>query len=195
MNITDPITLFKQWIADAAAHGAIADATAMCLATAAKDGQPSARMVLLKGIDNRGFCFYTNMESRKAAELSANPRASLCFYWQPLGRQVRIDGMVEQVTDLEADGYFATRSRESRLGAWSSEQSRPLSSRTQLLENMVARTLEFEDKEPVPRPPFWSGWRVVPSVIEFWQEGKFRLHDRDVYTRNDIAWQHSKLYP
>lgn len=194
MNITDPITLFKQWLEEASANPQIADATAMCLATADKAGQPSARIVLLKGVDNRGFCFYTNMDSRKAAELKANPRASLCFYWPPLGRQVRIDGMVEQVTDKEADAYFATRPRESRLGAWASSQSQPLPTRTQLLEAVVARTMEFEGQD-VPRPPHWSGWRVVPGVIEFWQEGKHRLHDRDIYRRNDVAWQHNKLYP
>lgn len=194
MNITDPITLFRQWLDEASADRLIADATAMCLATVSKDGQPSARMVLLKEMDSRGFCFYTNMESRKAQELKQNPKAALCFYWASQGRQVRIEGLVEQVTGLEADNYFASRSRESQLGAWASHQSQCLPSRLHLLEDVMARTLEFEDQE-VPRPPFWSGWRVVPARIEFWQEGKFRLHDRDVYCRNDVAWQHSKLYP
>ena len=194
MNMSDPISLFKQWLEDASAHSAIADATAMCLATAEKDGQPSARMVLLKGVDSRGFCFYTNMESAKAKALKANPRAALCFYWQPLGRQVRIEGLVEQVTQTEADAYFESRPRESRIGAWASRQSQPLISRTHLLEEVLAQSLLFDGKE-VPRPDFWSGWRVVPSMIEFWQEGHYRLHDREVYRRKDVAWEHTRLYP
>ncbi len=194
MNIGDPISLFKEWLEEARLHPAIADATAMSLATAQKNGQPSVRIVLLKAVDQRGFCFYTNMESHKAQALKANPRAGLCFYWPPLGRQVRIEGMVEQVTDQEADDYFHSRPRESQIGAWASQQSQPLKSRNSLLEGVVARSIEFEGKD-VPRPDYWSGWRVVPSLIEFWQEGKFRLHDRDVYKRDDVAWIHSKLYP
>ena len=194
MNITDPISQFKQWLDEAAAYAQIADATAMSLATADKNGKPSVRIVLLKGVDRRGFCFYTNMGSRKAGELLANPHAALCFYWPPLGRQVRIEGIVEQVTDAEADAYFASRSRESRLGAWASHQSQPLVSRTKFLEEVVAVSMEYENKE-VPCPPFWSGWRLVPESIEFWQEGKFRLHDRDTYRYDGVAWQHSKLYP
>ncbi len=194
MKNLDPISQFKLWLEEASANPAIADATAMSLATADKSGKPSVRIVLLKGVDSRGFSFYTNMSSRKASELLANPHAALCFYWPPLGRQVRIEGIVEQVTDAEADAYFASRSRESRLGAWASHQSQTLVSRAKFLEEVVAVSIEYENKD-VPRPPFWSGWRIVPENIEFWQEGKFRLHDRDIYRYDGVAWQHSKLYP
>lgn len=190
----DPIRLFSQWLAEAKAHAAITEPTAMCLATADTGGAPSARIVLLKGLDERGFVFYTNMDSAKSAQLKSNPRAALCFYWMPLEKQVRIEGQVEPVSAGEADIYFASRPRESRIGAWSSRQSRPLPDRQELLDAVKATTEKFAGQD-VPRPPFWSGWRVVPQRIEFWQQGESRLHERDVFVSRDHRWETLKLYP
>jgi pyridoxamine 5'-phosphate oxidase len=171
------------------------DANAMTLATTTPDGLPSARIVLLKGADARGFVFYTNKQSRKAEELAANSRAALLFHWKPLGRQVRIEGRVADVTDAEADAYYATRARISRLGAWASDQSRVLPDRA-VLERRLA---EYEAKYPgedIPRPPHWSGYRVIPERFEFWQNMPFRLHDRTVYTRTASGdWAVGKLFP
>src|SRR5262249_50398351 len=150
-------------------------------------GKPSARIVLLKAFDERGFVFYTNLESRKSREIKANPFAALCFYWMPLDLQVRIEGKIEQVSDAEADAYFATRPRESQIGAWSSLQSRPLDSRDSLVKAVAENTKRFEGK-PVPCPPHWSGWRVVPEKIEFWQQGTARLHEREVFMRDGDGW-------
>lgn len=188
----DPIRHFQAWLAEAEA-GEPNDPTAMALATATPDGVPSVRMVLLKGIDARGFVFYTNMGSRKGEELAANPRAGLLFHWKSLRRQVRVEGAVEPVAPEEADAYFASRARVSRLGAWASEQSRPLADRA-VLERRVA---EYDAKYPdaVPRPPFWHGYRVTPARIEFWQDMPFRLHDRIVYTRVNKGWQTGRLFP
>jgi pyridoxamine 5'-phosphate oxidase len=190
----DPFTKFDAWMAEAWTHDP-EDANAMTLATTTPDGLPSARIVLLKGVDARGFVFYTNKQSRKAEELAANSRAALLFHWKPLGRQVRIEGRVEDVTDAEADAYYATRARISRLGAWASDQSRVLPDRT-VLERRLA---EYEAKYPgedIPRPPHWSGYRVMPERFEFWQNMPFRLHDRTVYTRAaNSGWVVGKLFP
>ena len=194
MSATDPFARFATWFAEATASEP-SDPNAMIVATATPDGRPSIRTVLLKGVDPRGFVFYTNKESRKATELAVNARVYLLFYWKSLGRQIRIDGSVEHVTDAEADAYYRSRARISRLGAWASLQSRPLDSRTTL----ERRLAEFEAKFPgenIPRPPNWSGYRVLPEQFEFWQDMEFRLHDRTVYTRNDQGgWDTSKLYP
>ena len=192
--VTDPFARFREWMAEAEASEPV-DANAMMLATAAPDGRVSARAVLLKAVDARGFVFYTNMQSRKTQELAANRYAALLFYWKSLGRQVRIEGTVEQVTDAEADAYFASRPRISRLGAWASDQSRPLPDRA-VLEQRLA---EYEAKFPandIPRPPYWSGYRVLPDCFEFWQNMPFRLHDRTLYRRSaEGGWTIGKLYP
>jgi pyridoxamine 5'-phosphate oxidase len=194
LRAADPFTKFDDWMAEAWTHEP-EDANAMTLATTAADGLPSARIVLLKGADARGFVFYTNKQSRKAGELTANSRAALLFHWKPLGRQVRIEGRVEDVTDAEADAYYATRARISRLGAWASDQSRVLPDRT-VLERRLA---EYEARYPgedVPRPPHWSGYRVLPERFEFWQNMPYRLHDRTVYTRAaNGGWIVGKLFP
>jgi pyridoxamine 5'-phosphate oxidase len=190
---TDPFGLFASWFAEAK-QSEINDPNAMIVATCTLDGLPSARTVLMKGYDEAGFVFYTNKESRKGDELAANPRAALLFYWKSLHRQVRIEGVVEDVTDAEADAYYNTRARVSRLGAWASIQSRPLSERGEL----VARLAEMEARYPgddVPRPPNWSGYRVVPTRFEFWQDMPYRLHDRSVFTPAGQGWASSKLYP
>ncbi len=168
----------------------------MALATASPSGLPSARMVLLKAHDARGFVFFTNLESRKSEELKHNPHAALCFYWQPLGRQVRIEGSVTRAEEAEADAYFASRHPLSRLGAIASRQSRPLSSREHLLEEVKKLQARYGEQSP-PRPSHWSGWRVSPLRMEFWQEGEFRLHDRELYERTDLqeAWRAEGLYP
>ena len=189
----DPIALFKSWFAEAA-RAEPSDANAVALATADAAGRPSARMVLLKDVDARGFVFYTNRESRKGLELLANPRAALCFFWKSLDRQVRVEGPVEPVADAEADSYFGTRDRASQIGAWASSQSRPLESRFALERRIAEFTAKFH-VGTVPRPPFWSGFRLVPEAIEFWQERPFRLHDRPVYHRAGSAWSARKLYP
>jgi pyridoxamine 5'-phosphate oxidase len=190
---TDPFTLFAAWMAEAVGAEPN-DPNAMTLATSTADGRPSARMVLLKGTDARGFVFYTNQESRKAGDLAANPHAAVLFHWKSLRRQIRIEGAIEGVTDAEADAYFASRHRLSRLGAWASEQSRPLPERG-LLERRLA---EFEALYPgdiIPRPPHWSGYRLVPSLFEFWRDMPFRLHDRTTYARSGTGWTVGKLFP
>lgn len=192
--VADPFAKFQDWMNEAWAHEP-ADANAMTLATATPDGVPAARIVLLKGADARGFVFYSNKESRKGEELAANDRAALLFHWKPLGRQVRIEGRVEHVTDAEADAYYMTRPRVSRLGAWASDQSRVLSDRAEL----ERRLAEYEAKysgDDIPRPPYWSGYRLVPARFEFWQNMPFRLHDRTVYTRTaEGGWTMGKLFP
>lgn len=203
--MNDPVARFSAWLEEAKAHRDIREPTAMCLSTSTKDGVPSARMVLLKTADARGFSFFTNMESRKAEELRANPQAALCFYWAALGRQVRVEGRVETVNDGEADAYYRTRALISRVGAWASDQSRPLSSREVLMQRVeevkqrfglegIAQDAQMDAN--IPRPPHWSGFRVVPERIEFWQEAPFRLHDRDCYEHHpDGGWKVEKLFP
>ena len=189
----DPIALFAEWYGEAANCGLV-EPTAVTLATADGQGRPTARMVLLKGHDARGFVFYTNTESRKGDALGENPYAALCFYWPPLGRQVRVEGAVEPVSEDEADAYFASRDRQARIGAWASAQSRPLEGRFEL-EREIARYAAKYAIGEVPRPSHWSGYRVNPERIEFWNEGAFRLHDRRVFTRQGDGWSTMRLYP
>lgn len=193
MQLPDPTRLFQEWFAEARDRER-SDATAMALATADATGRPAVRMVLLKYADARGFVFYTNLDSPKADNLRANPRAELCFHWPVLERQVRVSGQVEAVSDAEADAYFTTRPRLSQLGAWASHQSRPMNGRYEL-EQAVARETMRHGVGPVPRPPFWSGFRVLPAQIEFWQQKPFRHHDRQRFTRIGGVWHHEWLFP
>jgi pyridoxamine 5'-phosphate oxidase len=189
----DPIALFHHWLKEAEA-GEPSDANAMALATADASGAPSVRMVLLKGADASGFVFYTNLESRKGGELTANPRAALCFHWKSLRRQVRVEGAIAPVSDGEADEYFASRHRQSQIGAWASQQSRPLVGMFEL-ERRVAQYAAKYGFGKVPRPPYWSGFRLTPGRIEFWRERPFRLHERLVYLRGEGGWRTERLYP
>jgi len=189
----DPYALFADWMAEAT-RTEPNDPNALCLATATPDGRPSARMVLLKGVDPRGFVFYTNLESRKGGELAANPQAALCFHWKTLARSVRVEGAVEPVSAEEADAYYASRSRGSRIGAWASRQSRPLEGRWALEKAVAEYTLKFGVSE-VPRPAHWSGFRVLPARIEFWRDMPFRLHERRVFTAGEGGWGEVALYP
>jgi pyridoxamine 5'-phosphate oxidase len=191
--MTDPLALFDQWFTEARASE-INDPEAMALATADAAGQPSVRMVLLKGHGADGFVFYTNEQSAKGEQLEANPRAALLFHWKSLRRQVRIEGRVERVTSSEADAYFASRARDSQLGAWASDQSRPLDSRTTFEQRFEQVTSRFEGQE-VPRPPHWGGYRVIPVRIEFWSDRPHRLHERRLFTRTEGGWTEGLLYP
>jgi len=188
----EPLAVFERWL-DEAWKGE-PNAHAMTLATATPEGRPSARLVLLKGFDRRGFVFYTNLESRKSEELFANPYAALCFLWKSLNRQVRLEGPVEQVGDDEADAYFASRPRDSQIGAWVSDQSRRLESRA-LLERRVEEFSRRFDEGKVPRPAYWSGFRVVPQRVEFWRERPSRLHDRLLFVREGEGWRRERLFP
>lgn len=192
----DPIEMFIELYAQARRLDplVIREPDAMTLATADRDGRPSARLVLLKGVDVRGFTFYTNLESRKALDLAANPVAALCFYWFPLDVQIRVEGTVVQVPDDEADEYFATRPRGSQIGAWASDQSRTIPRADELEERVVRYEAEFEGRE-VPRPPHWSGFRVTPVRMEFWRNRANRLHDRVLYTHDGAGWRAETLYP
>ncbi len=195
----EPFTKFIAWLAEAEREEPN-DPIAMTLATATPDGAPSARMVLLKGIDpeaagaRRGLVFYTNQESRKAAELAANPRVALLFHWKSLRRQVRFEGTAEPASDAEADAYYASRPRISRLGAWASDQSRPLASRAELERRLAEAEARFPG-EDIPRPAYWGGYRVIPQRIELWQDMPFRLHDRTLYTRDGDGWAATTLFP
>jgi pyridoxamine 5'-phosphate oxidase len=192
----DPLALFAAWLVEAD-EAEPNDPNAMTLSTVDKEGAPDARIVLLKDLDDRGFTFFTNLHSAKAVELAGDRRAALTFHWKSLRRQVRVRGLVEMVTDAEADAYFVTRARVSRLGAWASDQSQTLDDPAMLRERLTEQEKRFEGQEP-PRPPHWSGYRLLPSIIEFWSDGAFRLHDRLVFERADgvdAAWTTRRLYP
>jgi pyridoxamine 5'-phosphate oxidase len=189
----DPFALFDAWFAEALASEPN-DAEAMALATAGSDGRPSVRMVLLKGHGPDGFTFYTNCESAKGRQIGENPQAALLFHWKSLRRQVRIEGGVEPVSDTEADAYFASRSRDSQLGAWASDQSRPLESRASFEDRYEAMRQRFEG-EAIARPPYWSGFRLVPRSIEFWSDRPHRLHERRLFARTAGGWTEGLLYP
>jgi pyridoxamine 5'-phosphate oxidase len=189
----DPFQLFDTWFAEARASEPN-DSNAMALATVDAAGQPSVRMVLLKGHGPDGFVFYTNRESRKAGELAAMPRAALLFHWKSLRRQIRIEGAVTRVTDAESDAYFASRGRDSQLGAWASDQSRPLDARATFEARYEEARARFEGGA-VPRPPHWGGYRVVPEQIEFWQDREHRLHERRLFVRAGDGWREGLLYP
>ena len=191
----DPVPLFKEWLADAE-KSEPNDPDGMALATVDEEGLPNVRMVLLKDADERGFVFYTNYQSQKGQEILGTSKAALCFHWKSLRRQVRVRGIVEQVSEAEADAYFATRARDSRIGAWASQQSRPLTASFELETAVAMQTARFGLGD-VPRPPHWSGFRVLPLAIEFWHDRPFRLHDRVVFRREkpDGAWTKAKLYP
>ncbi|MEJ2121068.1 MAG: pyridoxamine 5'-phosphate oxidase [Alphaproteobacteria bacterium] len=189
----DPFELFREWW-DEAHKSEEAEPAAMALATATAEGRPSVRMVLLRGIDERGFVFYTNLESRKGGELAANPHSAVVLHWKSLGRQIRIEGPAALVADEEADAYFASRARGSQIGAWASAQSRPMESRHGL-EKSVAKFAAKFGLGKVPRPDHWSGFRIAPEHIEFWREGRFRLHERIVYHRTETGWDTERLFP
>jgi pyridoxamine 5'-phosphate oxidase len=190
---TDPHALFETWFTEARTTEPN-DPNAMTLATVNEAGQPAARMVLLKGHGPDGFVFYTNLQSRKASDLRGCGKAALLFHWKSLRRQVRIEGPVSAVDDATADAYFATRSRDSQLGAWASDQSRPLADRATFEARYAAMLTRF-DGQPVPRPPHWSGYRVVPVALEFWEDGAHRLHHRRLFTRGNGGWTEALLYP
>ena len=193
--MTDPFQQFAEWFREAEAALPV-DPNAMVLSTVGPDGRPSSRVVLLKGFDREGFVFYGNLESRKFRDLRAHPWAALNFHWKPLEKQVRIEGRVTQVSAQEADAYFATRPRGSQIGAWASRQSEPLASRAALEAAVKEVEARYGGRE-VPRPPHWSGFRLDPDRIEFWQAGQFRLHDRLVFRRtsHDTPWTEERLYP
>ena len=192
-NYSEPFDLFGKWL-DMAKEKEINDPTAMNLATTTSDGKPSSRMVLLKDFDQEGFVFYTNLESKKGQQLDDNNHIALNFHWKSLRKQVRIEGHAERVSDAEADAYYQSRPRGSRIGAWASEQSRPMEGMF-ILERRVAEfTAKFGVGE-VPRPPHWSGFRVAPELIEFWSDGKFRLHERVVYNRDGETWTTERQFP
>ncbi len=192
-NREEPFALFAEWYADAQ-KSEINDPNAMALATVDSDGLPNVRMVLLKGWDGRGFVFYTNYESAKGRELLSAGKAAICFHWKSLRRQVRVRGAVETVTDAEADEYYASRARGSRIGAWASRQSRPLESRFALEKAVAEYTLKFGVGE-IPRPTYWSGFRLLPQQFEFWHDRPFRLHDRAQFVRDGEGWLRARLYP
>lgn len=189
----DPIDQIIEWLADAEKKEP-SDPASMSVATVGADGRPSLRMVLLRGIDERGLVFYTNLASRKAMEIETNPWAALCIHWKSTEQQVRVEGRVELVSDEEADAYFAARDRESQIGAWASKQSQTLDGRLKLERRVAKYALKFGVSQ-VPRPDFWSGYRVVPDRIEFWEKRPFRLHERTFYARDGGLWTSSRLYP
>lgn len=191
--VDDPWALFASWMADAEASEPV-DANAMALATADEDGLPDVRMVLLKGVDPQGLVFYTNVNSAKGGQLAHNPQAAIVLYWKSLGRQIRARGPISPVTAQEADAYFASRHPESRIGAIASRQSSPLDSRDALMAEVATLTARYEN-QTIPRPENWTGFRIAPIQLEFWQNGAFRLHDRVRFTRQGDGWSRSRLYP
>jgi pyridoxamine 5'-phosphate oxidase len=192
-EVAEPFRLFAEWLGDAE-KAEPNDPTAMALATVDGDGMPNVRMVLLKGLDGGGFVFFTNYESAKGRELLASRKAALCFHWKSLRRQIRVRGPVEEVSKAEADAYFATRARGSRIGAWASQQSRPLESRFALEKAVALYAAKFAIGD-IPRPDYWSGFRLMPVEIEFWRDREFRLHDRIQFRRAGDGWQKTRLYP
>lgn len=194
-NITEnPYELFGEWL-ELAKKSEQNDPNAMCLATADKDGRPSNRMVLLNGLDERGFVFFTNAESRKGNDIAANPYAAICFHWKTLRKQVRIEGRIEYVGEDESNAYYNSRPRQSRIGAWASQQSRPLPQFSDLQDRVKHFEDEFEGMEDIPRPPYWKGFRVIPEKIEFWIDGEFRLHRRYIYALENGTWKTHMIYP
>ena len=194
-DIADPIKLFEEWFNEAK-KTEINDPNALALATADKSGVPSVRMVLLKSFNNKGFVFYTNFNSKKSNDLKENPEASLCFHWKSLLRQIRISGNVSKVLDKEADAYYKTRSYSSRIGAWASNQSSVLNNRDELYKSIEDYKKKYSDENNVPRPNYWSGWNLKPKSIEFWLDGKDRIHQRLKYTKNeDQSWEKFLLNP
>ncbi len=194
VNHKIPFEIFEKWFNEAKNNSQIIEPSAMCLATSTLDNKPSARMVLLKKFDENGFCFYTNLTSRKGQELKRNPNVALCFYWGIFGRQVRIEGEIEPVTTEEADDYFASRRRESKIGAWASKQSQKMENWQEFENRIKEMTEQFENQE-VSRPVFWSGFRVKPIAIEFWEEGDFRIHQRHLYEKTLEGWIINEIYP
>ena len=190
----DPVAMFRRWLDDTIASG-LHEPNAMVVASVSEQGRPSARMVLLKGLDERGFVFYTNLGSRKGREVEANPAVSLLFPWQDLQRQVRVEGTATRVSQEESEAYFASRPRESQLGAWASPQSQVVTSRAALDERYGGVLSRFAAADEVPLPPFWGGLRVVPEAVEFWQGRKGRMHDRLVYRRAGAGWRVERLAP
>lgn len=194
VSFNTPFLKFSEWFKKAGDDQRIIEPSAMCLSTVGDNGQPSSRMILLKKFDERGFCFFTNLTSRKAQELQKNQHVALCFYWGILGLQIRIEGLVEKVSEKEADDYFASRSLGSKIGAWASKQSAEMDNWQEFEERIKKVEKDFEDQE-VSRPPFWSGFRAVPSRIEFWTEGEFRIHKRELFERIEDGWKVKKIYP
>lgn len=192
--LKEPFERIANWVEEAKQHPQITEPTAMSVATVDAEGMPSVRTLLLKGLDTRGLEFYTNNDSRKGQELKANPRVCINFYWMPLGRQIRARGAVAPVSAAESDAYFASRRRGSQIGAWASDQSRPVENHETLMQRVAEYEKRFEGKE-VMRPPHWYGWRLNPQEIEFWQEGEFRLHHREYYRRSGEGWEKVLLYP
>jgi pyridoxamine 5'-phosphate oxidase len=191
----DPIQIFRDWLEEAKAHPHITEPTAMTVASVSHEHKPSARIVLLRDIIDDTFIFYTNYESRKSREL-INGHAALCFYWMPLDKQVRVEGTIEKVSPELSDAYFAKRGREKQIGAWASIQSDPMQARDDLEDRIAAFTKKFKDTDPIPRPPHWGGWRVVPTHIELWEQRDYRLHVRNHYIKQANGdWQHQLLYP
>jgi pyridoxamine 5'-phosphate oxidase len=193
-NFLEPFQKFEEWFKKACENQQIIEPTAMCLATSDQKKTLSARMILLKKFDERGFCFFTNLTSKKSQQLQQNQNVALCFYWAVLGLQIRIEGAVEKVSSQEADDYFSSRRRESQIGAWASKQSQEMENWQEFEDRIAKVEKKFTNKE-VSRPEFWSGFRVVPNLIEFWQEGNFRIHQRQVYERSGDGWKVKKIYP
>lgn len=194
VGFEEPYEVFGKWYERILKDDSVYEPTSMVLSTADEDGRPSSRVVLLKHYDERGFCFFTNLTSRKGKEIKANPYAALLFYWPTLNKQIRIEGEVRRVTEKEGDDYFASRRRGSQIGAWASKQSLPMENDEELPARIKEVTEQFEGG-PVPRPPFWSGFRLVPDRFEFWDEGKFRLHKRLLYVPDPEGWRVDRLYP